>query len=284
VSVLVFSHLDWSKRRIRIAFVVSALVHTAVFLALPKPEYRPMRVASRAGPMVVELVPAPHPQPEVSPVPVPQPVRPPPPRVATKPIVTARPNTPQAAPPVPTPPPEPPAPVPQPAPPAPQVDMLAMIQARRAQRKAAEAAAARGSVGIPGAQNNPEDEGKIALEENLKSLSRDDQTGGIFEILNKGTRSAEYAFNGWRPDTHRRWREVIEVEAPTGVDIEHAIVRSMIALIRTHYTGDFLWESHRLMKVVRLSARPEDNGELEEFMLREFFGTPVLGPNAAHRY
>jgi hypothetical protein len=274
----------WSNRRIGIAFVLSIAAHVAVLLALPKPEYTPLKLASRAGPMVVELVPAPRPQPEVSPLPVPQPVRPPPPpRPAAKPIVTARPDTPHAAPPVPAPPPEPAPPVPQPAPPPPQVDMLAMIQARRAQRRAAEAAAARGSVGIPGAQV-PEDEGAAALEQNLKSLNRDDQTGGIFEILNKGTRSAQYAFNGWRPDTRRRWREVIDVDAPNGVDIEHAIVRSMIGLIRTHYTGDFFWESHRLGKVVRLSARQEDNGELEEFMLREFFGTPVLGPGAAHRY
>jgi hypothetical protein len=275
----------WSNRRIGIAFVLSLAVHVAVLLVLPRHEYKPLKLASRAGPMTVELLPAERPQPEVSPVPVPQPVRPPPqPRSTVKPLVTARPNTPPAAPPVPTQPPEPPKPEPQPTPPAPQVDMLAMIQARRAQRKAAEAAAARGPVGIPGSQNNPEDAGAAALAENLKSLNNDDQTGGIFEILNKGTRSAEYAFNGWRPDTHRRWREVIEVDAPTGVDIEHAIVRSMIALIRTHYSGDFLWESHRLQKVVRLSARPEDNGELEEFMIREFFGTPVLGPNAAHRY
>ena len=276
--------MRWSNRRIGIAFVLSLAVHVAVLLALPRPEYKPLRMASRAGPMVVELVPAERPQPEVSPAPVPQPVRPPPPRPTSKPLVTARPNTPSAAPPVPTPPPPPPKPEPQPTPPAPQVDMLAMIQARRAQRRAAEAAAARGSVGIPGSQNNPEDEGAVALAQNLKSLNNDDQTGGIFEILEKGTRSAQYAFNGWRPDTHRRWREVIEVDAPNGVDIEHAIVRSMIALIRTHYSGDFLWESHRLQKVVRLSARAEDNGELEEFLIREFFGTPVLGPGAAHRY
>jgi type IV secretory pathway VirB10-like protein len=275
----------WSNRRIGIAFALSLAVHLAVLLALPRPEYKALKLASRAGPLTVELVPAERPQPEVSPVPMPQPVRPPPQsRPNVKPLVTARPNTPHAAPPVPTPPPEPTRPEPQPTPPAPQVDMLAMIQARRSQRKAAEAAAARGSVGIPGSQNNPEDEGAAALAENLKSLNNDDQTGGVFEILNKGTRSAEYAFNGWRPDTHRRWREVIEVDAPTGVDIEHAIVRSMIALIRTHYTGDFLWESHRLQKVVRLSARLEDNGELEEFLIREFFGTPVLGPNAARRY
>ena len=276
--------MRWSNRRIGITFVLSLAAHVAVLLVLPKPDYKPLKFASRAGPLTVELVPAERPRPEVSPVPAPPAVKPPPPRPAAKPIVTARPNTPHAAPPVPAPPPEPAPPEPQPTPPPPQVDMLAMIQARRAQRKAAEAAAARGSVGIPGAQNNPEDEGAVALAENLRSLNRDDQTGGIFEILNKGTRSAEYAFNGWRPDTHRRWREVIPVEAANGVDIEHAIVRSMIALIRTHYTGDFLWESHRLGKVVRLSARPEDNGDLEEFMLREFFGTPVLGPGAAHRY
>ncbi len=275
--------MRWSNRRIRIAFVLSLAVHVAVLLALPRPQFKPLRMASRAGPMTVELVPAERPQPEVSPAPVPQQARPTPPRSTAKPLITARPNTPHAAPPVPTPP-EPSKPQPQPTPPAPQVDMLAMINSRRAQRKAAEAAAARGPVGIPGSQNNPEDEGAVALAENLKSLNNDDQTGGIFEILNKGTRSAEYAFNGWRPDTHRRWREVIEVDAPTGVDIEHAIVRSMITLIRTHYTGDFLWESHRLQKVVRLSARPEDNGELEEFMIREFFGTPVLGPGAARRY
>jgi len=79
VSAWLFSHEDWSNRRIGTAVVVSVAFHAALFLALPKPEYRPMRMASRAGPMVVELEPARHPTPEVSPVPVPQAVRPPPP-------------------------------------------------------------------------------------------------------------------------------------------------------------------------------------------------------------
>ena len=30
---------------------------------------------------------------------------------------------------------------------------------------------------------------------------------GVFQILSKGTRRAEFAFNGWRSD-QRRWREV----------------------------------------------------------------------------
>jgi hypothetical protein len=157
--------------------------------------------------------------------------------------------------------------------------MLAMINARRERRRAAEAAAARENAGVEGSQQPAEDEGLAALQRNLDSLSRDDQTGGIFQILNKSSLSAEYAFNGWRPDTRRRWREVIEVHAAPGEDIDLAIVRSMIALIRSHYTGDFLWESRRLGRVVPLSARPEDNAALENFLVREFFGTPVLKPS-----
>jgi hypothetical protein len=159
--------------------------------------------------------------------------------------------------------------------------MLAMLNARRAQRRAAQAAAA-----APEGSPNPapvEDEGAAALARNLDSLKGDDRTGGIFQILEKGSYTAEYAFNGWRPDTQRRWREVIEVHVKPGEDIDRAIVRSMIALIRTHYTGDFLWESQRLGRVVTLSARPEDNAYLEEFLIREFFGTPILNRPPAQR-
>jgi hypothetical protein len=44
----------------------------------------------------------------------------------------------------------------------------------------------------------------------------------------------------------------------------------MIEIIRTHYKGDFRWESSRLGRVVNLSARIEDSAELEAFMLEEF--------------
>jgi hypothetical protein len=69
---------------------------------------------------------------------------------------------------------------------------------------------------------------------------------------------------------------VIEVDAGVGGDIEIAMIRRMIELIRTHYTGDFQWESHRLGRVVVLSARPDDQPGLEEFLMKEFFGTPTV--------
>jgi hypothetical protein len=45
-------------------------------------------------------------------------------------------------------------------------------------------------------------------------------------------------------------------------------------LIRTHYQGNFNWDSRRLGRVIVLSARPEDNAELEAFLMREFFSLP----------
>jgi hypothetical protein len=102
-----------------------------------------------------------------------------------------------------------------------------------------------------------------------------EKSHGVFQILRKDTRTGEFAFHGWRADTQKRWREVIEVDAGSGGDIERAMVRRMIDLIRSHYTGDFRWESSYLGRVVVLSARPEDQAALEAFLMREFFGTLV---------
>jgi len=66
-------------------------------------------------------------------------------------------------------------------------------------------------------------------------------------------------------------RTFAAVEAGPDGDLERAVVRRMIALIREHYSGNFQWESYRLDRVLVLSAAPEDNEGLEEFLLREFF-------------
>jgi hypothetical protein len=54
-------------------------------------------------------------------------------------------------------------------------------------------------------------------------------------------------------------------------DIETAIVKKMIELIRKEKQGDFEWESHRLGKVVTMSARPKDEKELMDFLFKEMF-------------
>jgi hypothetical protein len=110
------------------------------------------------------------------------------------------------------------------------------------------------------------------LTRNLQSLSGKGGTSGVFQILQKGHRSGQFAFRGWTTGGRSDWKEVIEVDAGPQGDIELAMVRKMIDLIRQHYQGNFNWESYRLGRVIVLSARVEDSAGLEAFLIREFFG------------
>jgi len=96
-------------------------------------------------------------------------------------------------------------------------------------------------------------------------------TNGIFQILNLSVRTARFSFRAWTSDASNPRRETIDVDAGPGGNIELAVVRRMIELIRAYYKGDFNWESQRVGRVV-LSARKEDSAQLEDFLMREFFG------------
>ncbi len=258
-------------RRIDLAVVASLVIH-AIFFLIPVRQ-RPVEDlgGSAPPPMTVHLVEAQPAAVEAPSAPVTPPPRPPAPRppVAPRPIQREAPRRVERIP--------EPAPVPVPTPPPPQpsteppMDMMAAVNARREARRAAEAAATRGTRAP-----TPNEIAMANIQRNLKGPG--EGVGGVFQILSKGTRTAEFAFNGWRPDTEKRWREVIEVDAGLGGDVDRAIVKRMIQLIRTHYEGDFKWESHYLGRTVVLSARPEDSEGLEDFLVREFFGTPTLGP------
>jgi len=269
-------------RRIQVAAALSVLLHIAL-LAIPGRDRigEQLLTAGDPPPMSVVIVESPAPSP---PAPDPAPSVTPPTVTPEKAPSKARRPRPELPAPTPTPQVPPKAvPLPEPAPPtreperAPPMDMAALIESRRAQRRASEANALanaqRRDVGPQVGEGNAAQ----AIERNLGSLAMGSEgTSGVFQILRKGTRTAEFAFNGWRPDASRRWREVIEVDAGLGGDVELAIVRRMIQLIRDHYKGDFNWQSYRMGKVIVLSARPEDNVALEDFLSREFFGTPVL--------
>jgi hypothetical protein len=279
-----------SQRRFAIGVLVSLLFHVVLLLLLPARTLEDQAKAEATpgqpdgGALTVQLNPA---QPLIpkteSKTPPPTVVaRPtaPPPRVLAVPSNKPAPFRVPIAPPSPIPPvATAPAPVQPPAPPQPQqppdnappTDMVAMIAAARARRAAQEAAVA----GENANARNREQQGNnglAALNRNLQSVSRGTgDTGGVFQILEKGTRRAQFAFRGWANDTRGSWKEVIEVDAGQGGDVDRAIVRRMIELIRGYYKGDFKWESHRLGRVVTLSARLADNEGLEAFLMQEFF-------------
>ncbi|MDP2961591.1 MAG: hypothetical protein Q8N54_02460 [Sulfurimicrobium sp.] len=202
------------------------------------------------------------------------------PRQASKPRTIPRPVAPPRAD-IPAAPPDAPAdPTPAPAL-APPTDLMAYVNAARERRRAAEMSAGRENAQASARERAPSaDEVRMAnIQRNLQPQG----TNGVFQIVSMGVRSAKYSFRGWTANSSNSRRELIEVDAGPNGDVERAIVRSMITLIRKYYKGNFNWESQRLERVIVLSARLEDNEGLEDFLMREFFGTAPKPYGAASR-
>ena len=166
-----------------------------------------------------------------------------------------------------------PAPAPNLAPPA---DLMAYINAARERRRAAETSAEREYAAAKANEHEPSAD-EIRMANVMRNL-QPQGTSGVFQIVSMGVRTAKFSFRGWTKDAGNSRRELIEVDAGPNGDVERAIVRSMIELIRRYYKGDFNWESQRLNRMVIMSARVEDNAGLEDFLIREFFGAGT-GPH-----
>jgi hypothetical protein len=145
-----------------------------------------------------------------------------------------------------------------------EVDMQAYIEARRKQR------------GVQ--QDQPvESENDKAVNRIKANIARankaaqDDGGGGIFSITNQTFHGADVKFNGFSTNFKRRWLQQVHVERGSEPDVETAIVKKMIEIIRHEKTGDFEWDSHRLGRVVTLSARPQDTDALMAFLYKEMF-------------
>ncbi|MBS0321680.1 MAG: hypothetical protein JSR18_14135 [Proteobacteria bacterium] len=273
--------------RVWLTLIVSILIHVAVlWLLLPRIKDMMMAgpVDGDSPPISVELAqntpPArPQPQPATPPPPPPK-AEPPPPRrepVRRPSIIAVRPRvpTPNAlqvpAPPV-TP---PPAPTPAPAPPPPKpdaVDMSAYIASQRAARGEAPSTATQ-----PAPESDTERRNRIVAQ-NLAGVNspqpyagQPKNGGGLFEVTQVGYDYAEFKFFGWNRDIRRQAAQIYEVRKGDAPTIQMAMVRKMIAIIRETVTGDFTWRSDRSGRDVQLSARPEDNTALEQYLLSDMF-------------
>jgi hypothetical protein len=151
----------------------------------------------------------------------------------------------------------------------PDQDMAAAIEARRRAR-------GQDTSEQPGEESDKDRGTRLALANiaaaNGRSQGNDNNdTGGVFDYTDKTFNSAQLKFRGWNPSFKRRWLTQVHVELGTERDIETAIVKKMIELIRKEKTGDFDWDSHRLQRVVKMSARVEDTAELQAFLYKEMF-------------
>jgi hypothetical protein len=148
-----------------------------------------------------------------------------------------------------------------------ETDMAAFIEKRRKARGAPSEAPAEESDAQRGMRNALANIAAI----NGRGGQDPNETGGVFSVTNQTFSRADLKFRGWNPNFKRRWLTAVTVERGSDPDIETAIVKKMIELIRKEKNGDFEWDSHRLNKVVTLSARPQDTKELMDFLFKEMF-------------
>jgi hypothetical protein len=161
--------------------------------------------------------------------------------------------------------------------PLPGEDMQAYIKRQKEQRQAAQGYTQKDSDEINTRDNSPvsdEEKRTAAIQRNLQPQGGN----GIFQIREKSLRTGRFTFKGWKNDYSKAKQRDFDIEVPPGGDIQRAMVKKMIAIIREEYTGDFNWDSQRLGRVISLSARPADNTGLEEFLIEEFFGPGGLAP------
>lgn len=162
---------------------------------------------------------------------------------------------------------EEPKPVTQPPPP--EMDMQAYIDARRKARGAKD----------PSDQPSEESENARATRiaqaniaaANGRSRGDDGPDKGLFSMTNKTFHSVDLQFRGMNPNFKRRWLQQVTVEQGNEADLETAVIKKMIEMIRKEVKGDnFTWTTHS-QRAVLMSARPENTEQLFAFLMKDTF-------------
>ena len=265
------------SRNTLIALIFSVLIHALIlFLVVPKMESSPPESVST--PIEVSLAPAKQVEPtpqveqvvsEKPPEPVKEPIKKPKtPKVMTQqPKLDALPPTFKVPDVIAT-----PKPAPEALPPEETTfpDMQSYMKAQQAKRHSTEFDAARQNAEAVAKEIGPSEEEKRdqRIAKNLQGGA-----GGTFTLTSLSGHRATFSFNGWVNSLSNQKQQYFEVEAESGQDVRVLMIKQVISFIRESYQGDFPWDSKRLGKVVTLSARPEDNSSLEEFLMTEFFGS-----------
>jgi len=271
--------------RIWVMVVLSLLIHSAALFGwlprtglmapwAPEEDLSKERLQVRLAASPPPSPPAPPPEPPRQVIAMPRPSPPPsrPSRPSAPPVMTAPAGPALATPVAPAAPAAPPAPAtpPQVNPPV-AGDLSDYIRSRRLERGERDAppsdATDRSQLNASIAANLPRAATGVATQ-------TDRRGGGIFEIKRMDYDDAAFEFFGWNNEMGRKTPQLIEVRKGNNSNMEIAVVRRMITIIREYSKDDFIWRSPRRGEDLVLSARVQDNAALESFLLHEFFDDP----------
>jgi type IV secretory pathway VirB10-like protein len=155
--------------------------------------------------------------------------------------------------------------------PPPSEDMSSMLEAARRRRADAQSHEHEQIQEDEAQRRNKVVLANIATSINEANGKDRDARGGVFQLRRVGSNSAEFLFKGWSTNLRRNSTQLVEVFKKADPDIQTAIIKKMIEIIRENQHDQFVWESYRLGRDVTLSARPEDQAQLENFLMQEFF-------------
>ncbi len=158
--------------------------------------------------------------------------------------------------------------------PPPEQDFSAALDAARQRRQQANGMSALEPAETEASKDAAQNDNSVAMANIEFSLNRakgKDNVGGLFQVRKVGYRDAEFVFYGWSERSRRNSTRLITVEQGSYADIQTALIKKVIAIIREEKKGDFVWQSTYLGQPITLSAKPQDNTELEQFLMREFF-------------
>ena len=144
-------------------------------------------------------------------------------------------------------------------------DLMSYIKAKRQHAQELEDNAAFDNAAA--SQPSADEQRDATIKRNLQQPG----TNGVFQIRHVAYRTAQFSFRGWKNNYDNSRLELIDVQTGPDNQIQLAVVKKMIEIIRREYKGDFHWESQRLGRILVLSARIEDNAGLESFLMQEFF-------------
>ena len=251
-----------SPRKI-VGLVLSVLAHALVLWMIIFHKAEIIQATKKGADGVLTMIMTP----EKAPPPAPAKVVPPAPKTTPRKTITSK-----DAPPIIVP--EMVAIEPAPAPPAkvepiqePEQDMAAMIEAARKKRNQNRDPSE--SEETDAQRANRIAKANIAIAGNAGNNRN--KGGGVFEVRHKGVSSGEFVFNGWSRQAGRNSSRLFNVRTDPSVDIEVAMVRKVIEVIRTDYPGEFSWDSYRLGRVLTLNAGQQYQDELVAFFLKELF-------------